>query len=188
MITIKNAKGEVLITIPRFELHNLEGQDLEGAELEGVVMQSQGLSGTNFKGANLKNSDLRNADLQEADLEDANLEGVNLGGTDLRYTWFKNTNLKGADLNDAVIHYPSFEGVIFDDNTIIPTGETWHSYCTLIVPELLRLGDKTWDEIVEDGGWEVENKVNVLGPRIEQFNSFYRCGLISSSRTRGLIS
>ena len=120
-----------------------------------------------------------------ADLRGANLRGANLRGADLRGANLRGADLRGADLLEAKLN----------DNTVLPTGETWRQYLNEVVPAYLTAGGHALREIVKAGCWECHSWENcptafafdthnsndvpiLLWPRRDQFIQLFDAGLI----------
>ena len=130
-------------------------------------------------GANLSEANLYGANLSRANLYEANLYGANLHEANLYRANLSRTNLYGANLYGA----------------ILPNGETWETYLSVVVPQLLTSGGKTLKEVIETGCWECHNWANcpiavafgiseeehrpvLLIPRIKEFIKFFDANLI----------
>jgi hypothetical protein len=130
----------------------------------GEVIRTVGAE--TLSGADLRNADLRNADLRNADLSDADLSDADLRGADLR----------GAYLSGATL----------------PTGETWETYCTEVVPALLAAGGHPvacdawrchdWTNCLVASAFGVDGITKVPAlyrPRAEQLIQFFDAHLLN---------
>jgi len=93
---------------------------LEGANLFMVNLESANLRRANLRGASLVQTNLQKAMMQEADLGGADLTMSNLQRANLRMANLRGTNLYGANLWGVNLH-----GAIFDNTTVLPSGETY---------------------------------------------------------------
>ncbi|MGB3651913.1 MAG: pentapeptide repeat-containing protein [Rivularia sp. (in: cyanobacteria)] len=110
---------------------NLENASLCNAKLINSKFKEANLKNANLKGAilrsaNLRYSELKNANLSYANLNDANLEYANLVYSNLENAILHNANLhfadiRGANLNNAKLIDANLEGVIYNNETILPT-------------------------------------------------------------------
>ena len=104
-------------------------------------------------------------------------------------------SLAGANLAEASLARANLDGASLDEKTILPTGETWKEYLTVVVPALLTAGGKSLQEIATPKTWDCHTWENcpmaeafgghslqdvpiLLRPRAEQFIKFFDAKLI----------
>ena len=132
---------------------------------------------------------------QEIRLSGASLAGANLAGANLAEASLARANLDGARLAGARLARANLDGASLDEKTILPTGETWKEYLTVVVPALLTAGGKSLQEIATPKTWDCHTWENcpmaeafgghslqdvpiLLRPRAEQFIKFFDAKLI----------
>ena len=163
--------------------------------VEAAVGQEIRLSGASLAGANLAGANLAEASLARANLDGASLAGANLAGANLAEASLARANLDGARLAGARLARANLDGASLDEKTILPTGETWKEYLTVVVPALLTAGGKSLQEIATPKTWDCHTWENcpmaeafgghslqdvpiLLRPRAEQFIKFFDAKLI----------
>ncbi len=127
-ITIKNYKGDALITV---DADHLRSADLSGANLSGADLRHADLRDADLRDADLSHADLRGADLRHANLSGAILSLADLSDADLRHADLRDADLRDADLSHADLRGADLTGTTYGDNVrmtkppVILTGMTW---------------------------------------------------------------
>ncbi|MEL6403873.1 MAG: pentapeptide repeat-containing protein [Chloroflexota bacterium] len=134
----------------------LRDRDLSHAQLAGTNLIEANLSDSTLIHTNLQNSYMQKANLANASMQfvylfrayanltnfsNASLFGADLHGTELWSAKFINcdlqfsnlaeakmqkANLSGSNLKNAFLHRANLEDIIFDEETILPNGDTWY--------------------------------------------------------------
>lgn len=139
----------------------------------GEEGQYANLSYTDLRYANLNYTDLRDADLNYANLSYTNLSYADLSGADLNYANLSYADLSYANLRYANLRYAHLRGVDLT-GARLPTGETWETYLSEVVPAYLTaVGAHSLDEVPA-----------LFRPRAEQFIQLFDAGLIPPPRPR----
>ncbi|MFF2883978.1 pentapeptide repeat-containing protein [Bacillus toyonensis] len=110
------------LTDTSFRYTNLRGADLSSANLSGSDLTGSYLMVAVLEKVNLKGAILRNAKLNGADLISADLSGANLSEADVWKADFSGANLSNANMSCLRINEATFEGALYDKNTIWPEG------------------------------------------------------------------
>ena len=93
--------------------------DLRGAHLRDAKLRAADLWWASLMGADLSSADLRLADLSSADLSGADLSWADLNEADLSWA-----NLSESDLSGASLRGANLKGIVYDSETIWPSGFT----------------------------------------------------------------
>jgi len=172
---------------------SLDGASLIGASLKGASLIGASLIGASLDGASLIGASLIGASLDGASLIEASLKGASLDGASLIEASLKGASIIEASLKGASLKGASLIGASFDDNTILPTGESWRTYLSEIVPALCTAGGVSLAKVV--AAWECHDWGNcpmsvafgvdydeqipiLLRPRANQFVHLFDAGLI----------
>jgi uncharacterized protein YjbI with pentapeptide repeats len=145
-LTIKDAKGEILVTVTKhegaipfdaFAEHDLtnavfDGMILEGAQfddtslLENASFRDADLYWASFNYCNAQNAvfdhaDLRGAEFTNCDLRNCSFRQANLGHDNTGgFGRFEKSDVRGADFTGTMLDGVNFAGAKFNSSTIFP--------------------------------------------------------------------
>jgi hypothetical protein len=107
------------------EYANLEKAWLRTSKLEGASLFCAKMHGARLHYADMRNTDLSLVELQNADLTLTDLRNAVLFSSDLQNSVLVGTDLRGANLLEANLENVTFNGLKFDEATILPDGKNW---------------------------------------------------------------
>jgi hypothetical protein len=175
----------------------IKGQDLEDAIFIHTCLANADLSSTNLKRALMTGADLCGSNLYQTDFTEAGLQRVNL-----HYAHLDRTNLTNADLCNANIENAGLTNSIITMGCRLPSGHSWETYLTTIVPALLKAGGRTINEILDLGAWNCHDWANcpaavafgvnqlsriplLYQKMVQEFILFFDAGLIPEPKREG---
>lgn len=192
---------------PVSEVGDYRGSNFDGLIAIDGVMTSCDFSTSTLVRADLSNSDLRRciavgSDFTGATLADSILRSAILSRSKFVDSNLRNVDFRSANLTDADFTGADMRGFKFDSKTIVKgiklsranlTGESWETYLSDRVPELLTSGGRSLKEISR--AWEchewtrcpIAMAFNIHDPsdaprrlrkRVNEFVQLYDLGLI----------